>query len=86
MPARKERLGDIVERTKPAFQVAAIRVSRKHVLHESGMEGHNKALQICSKRVGGISVKYNPLQMTDIRVTGLYRIVLVPNQKAHPLE
>lgn len=50
--AQKETLGSIVERTKPAFEVAAIRVSRKHVFHESGMEGHNKALQVCGKCVG----------------------------------
>jgi hypothetical protein len=55
--ARKETLGSIVERTKLAFEVAAI---RKHVPPESGMEGHNKALQIRDKCVGGSSVKYYP--------------------------
>jgi hypothetical protein len=71
-PARNETLGSIVERTKPAFEVAATRISRKHVPHESGMEGHNKALQICGKCVGGISCQILSLQMTNTRVTGFY--------------
>lgn len=52
-------------------EVATIRVGCKHVLDESEMEGHNKVLQICGRRVGRISVKYYPLRMTDIRVAGL---------------